>query len=232
MKRIFLNTLIASVAFSSILGIIVILIGNFGEFEMKVLSSTFSIACASILGLACGAAYEAGRGKMLPLAGIGFAVVSGLSFLLIIWGREPESEYLVKAIMSATIIAVALAHLSLVSLATLDSRFQWAPVAVQAAVASLSFLVLILIWVTDSVESDLYFRVLGVLSIVVAALTIMIPVFHKLSDVPQEPAAGESPDSRRAAIDGEISELRARIEELEKEREELDQGDAGVDRES
>lgn len=221
MKKIFLNTLIASVAFSAAVGIIVILIGNFGEFEMKVLSSTFSIACASILGLACGAAYEAGRGKALPLTGIAFAVVSGLSFLIIIWGPEPESEYLVKSIMSATIIAVALAHLSLVSLATLDSRFEWASLAVQVAVASLCLLVLILIWFTDSVESDFYFRVLGVISIVVAALTIMIPVFHKLSDVPPGTVEGEIPGSRADAIDAEIAGLKERIAELEREREHL-----------
>ena len=161
MKRIFLNTLIVSVSLSALIGIVIILVGNFGEFEMRVLSSTFSIACASILGLACGAAYEAGRGRSLPLTGIAFAVVSGLSFLIIIWGREPENEFIVKSIMSVTIVAVALAHLSLVSLARLDSRFEWAGLAVQVSVVSLCALVLALVWFTDSVESDLYFRILG-----------------------------------------------------------------------
>ena len=70
LKRLFLYTLIASVAFSALMGIGVILLGNFGELEVRVLMTTLTITVTSIAGLACGAYYESGRGRYLPVVGI------------------------------------------------------------------------------------------------------------------------------------------------------------------
>ena len=225
MKKIFLGVLIASVALSAVIGIGVILIGNFGEFEIRVLTTTFTVAVASILGLACGAAYESGRHREMSLAGIIFAIVAGLSWLLIIWANQELHEYVVKSIMSVTLIAAALAHLSLISLARLDKRFQWAHTAIYLTVAALCGLTLALIWFTDALESDITFRALGVLSILGAALTIVIPVFHKLSNVPA--AGGGDADSEAAAIDAEIADLKARIAELKERRRGLESGESG-----
>ena len=52
---------------------------------------------------------------------------------------------------------------------------------------------------------------MGVLSIVIAALTIVTPVFHKLSQK----------ETGLAEIDSEIEKLRTRIAELEQKRAEL-----------
>ncbi|HUF05642.1 MAG TPA: hypothetical protein VMM38_15890 [Aridibacter sp.] len=205
MKKIFLTVLVVSVALSAVVGIIVILIGNFGEFESKVLMTTFSITCASILGLACGPAYESGRGRPVALAGIVLAVLAGVSWLLIIWARQPLSEPIVKSIMTLTVLAVVFAHVSLVLMARLEKKFLWALYALYLSVAALAGLVLSLIWFTEAFESDLTFRILGVLSILVAALTILLPVLHKLSDS----------ESGAAKIDAEIERLRARIAALE-----------------
>ena len=60
-KKLFLYLLIASVAVSSLVGIFVILFGNFGEFEVKVLLTTLTIMVTSILRLACGALLESNR---------------------------------------------------------------------------------------------------------------------------------------------------------------------------
>lgn len=221
MRKIFLNTLIVSVSLSAVIGILVILIGNFGEFEARVLLTTFTVACASILGLACGAAYEAGRSRNLPIAGILFAVISGLSWFLIIWNSENVNEYVVKAIMSSTLIAAALAHLSLVSLARLEARFRWAVYSIFFSIAALSGLLLSFIWFTEALESDITFRVLGVLSIIAAALTILIPVLHKLSVT----------GSEEAAIDEEIKRLKERIAELEARKGEMSAEGRGMSNE-
>ncbi len=210
MKKIFLNTLIASISLSAVIGILVILIGNFGEFETRVLATTFTVACASILGLASGAAYESGRLRALPLAGIILSIVAGLSWFLIIWNSQQTNEYVAKSIMSVTLLAAAAAHLSLVSLARLDSRFRWAIPSVFIAIAALCGLTLSLIWFTDAFDSDITFRALGVLSIVGAALTIVIPIFHKLSDQPAEIDV--------AKIDAEIARLKEKIADLEEKK--------------
>jgi hypothetical protein len=53
LKKFFLYLLATSAAFSAIVGIFVILFGNFGEFETEILLTT--LAVTSILDLACGA---------------------------------------------------------------------------------------------------------------------------------------------------------------------------------
>jgi len=68
LKKFFLYLSIGSVALSAVIGIGVILLGNFGEFETKVLLTTMTVTITSILGLACGSYLETGRGKIVPLA--------------------------------------------------------------------------------------------------------------------------------------------------------------------
>lgn len=205
MKKIFLFVLIVSVALSALVGIVVILVGNFGEFEGRVLMTTFSITCASILGLACGPAYESGRGRPVALAGVVLAVLAGCSWLFIIWSESQLSEPVVKSIMTVTVLAIVAAHISLVLLARLKRKFLWALYSLYLSVAALAGLILSLIWFTEAFESDLTFRMLGVLSILVAALTILLPVLHKLSDAETDPQK----------IDAEIDRLQARIAALE-----------------
>lgn len=205
MKRIFLTVLIVSVASSALVGIVVILVGNFGEFESRILMTTFSVTCASILGLACGPAYESGRGRAVALAGIVLAVLAGISWIILIWTDADLNESVIRSIMSLTILAIVFAHVSLVVMARLERKFLWALYGLYLSVAALAGLLLSLIWFTDALESDLTFRILGVLSILVAALTILLPVLHKLSDSEADPAK----------IDAEIERLRARIALLE-----------------
>ncbi|MCD9188762.1 MAG: DUF4315 family protein [Pyrinomonadaceae bacterium] len=211
LKKFFLYLLIGSVALSAILGIGVILFGDFGEFETKILLTTLTITITSILGLACGACLEAKRGKILPYAGIFFASVAAILFIIFIWNDFQGGEIPVKTAMSALILAVACSHISLLSIARLDKKFLWSRYAVHVAVWSLSTFLLYLIWFEQGFNSDLVPRTLGVLSIVIAALTIMTPIFHKLSQQ----------TSKTEDIDAEIDKLRARIAELEKQREEI-----------
>jgi hypothetical protein len=65
-------------------------------------------------------------------------------------------------------------------------------------------------WFEPEGESDLVFRTMGVLSILIAAVTVVTPVFHRLS-------AGENEVEK---IDEEIAALRQRIEQLEKRKSE------------
>jgi hypothetical protein len=211
LKKFFLYLLIASVAFSALLGIGVILFGNFGEFETRVLLTALTVTVTSILGLACGAYLETGRGKILPVGGISLAVLSAVLWIILIWGSTNQHEYFAKTLMSVTLFAAACSHLSLLSIANLEKKFLWSHYAAHAAVWALTAVLFYLIWFEKSFTGEWIPRTLGVLSIIVAALTIITPIFHWLSL--QKPNAGE--------IDAEIARLKARIEELEKQREEL-----------
>lgn len=208
-KRLFLYLFIASVLLSAIIGIGVMLFGDFGEFETKIMMTTLTVTVTSVLGLACGACIEAGKGRIIPIAGIVFAVISGALWLIMLWSAfDTNAHYFPHFVMSATLLAFACSHVSLLSLATLDRRFAWSLIAVHVFVWSLTGLTLWVIWAHIDPSETMLARIMGVLSIVVAALTVVTPVFHRLS-------AG---DDDLAKIDAEIERLKVKIVELEEKR--------------
>ena len=211
-KRTFLHLLIASVALSAVIGIVVLIIGNFGEFETKVLLTTLTVTITSILGLACGAYLETGRGRIIPIAGIIVAVVSCVMWIFLVWHGTVHEDFYAQILMSLTLFSATCAHISLLSLATLDKRFIWSRYAFILADSVLTAYLLFLIWNDKWIDNDVTPRVIGVLSIVVAALTLVTPIFHKLSS-----ASTRSIED----IDSEIESLKSRIAELEAKKDAL-----------
>lgn len=205
-KRLFLYLLVGSVAVSALIGIGVIIFGSFGELETKVLLTTTTVTITSILGLACGGCLDAGRGRVIPMAGIVFAVISAVLWMVMIWSKfEPSNDVFVHSVMSATLLATACSLVSLLSLATLERRFMWSRWLAHAAVWSLTAIILWILWTNIDPSDSWIARTMGVLSIIIAAVTVVTPVFHYLS----------STEKGVEAIDAEIAKLRSRIEELE-----------------
>jgi hypothetical protein len=203
-KRLFLYLLIGSVGLSALIGIGVTLFGNFGNIEVRILLTTLTVTVTSIFGLACGAFLETGRGKFLPIAGIAFSIVSALMCFFIIWNAFDDSEIFLKSFLTGLILAASCSHLSLLSLARLDSRFAWTRIAAIVCVSLLSLIFLYILWFEPEGNSDLIYRVLGVLAILLASITVVTPVLHKLS----------SSGSDVEKIDKEIAELEQRLSRL------------------
>jgi hypothetical protein len=208
LKKLFLCLLIASVVACAVIGMAVILFGSFGEFETKVLLTAVTITVTSILGLICGAALEERRNKVVPAGGIIFAIFSAILWLVLIWGDPIESDLYVKSLMCATVLGESCSHISLLSLARLDTRFRWARYAAHISIWLSAVYLIFLIWNPGFVDHDLTGRVLGVLGIVVASLTIVTPILHKLS----------SGTITLDAIDSEIAELKERLAGLENKK--------------
>ena len=74
-----------------------------------------------------------------------------------------------------------------------------------------SKILLYILWFEPRGDSDLVYRMLGVLGIVVASVTVVTPVLHKLS----------STEPNVEKLDAEIADLKRRIDELEKKKLEL-----------
>jgi len=214
LKKLFLYLLILSVAISALIGIGVMLFGDFGERETRILMTTLTVTVTSVLGLACGACIEAGKGRIIPIAGIFFAVVSCVTWIILMWSRfDATSGIFPHIVMSVTLLAFACSHISLLSLATLDKRFAWSRIAVHVFVWSLTVLTLWIIWAHVDPSQTMLARVMGVMSIVIGGLTVVTPVFHRLS------TGDDGPEK----IDAEIKRLRARIAKLESKRSKLTQ---------
>jgi hypothetical protein len=208
LRRLFLYLLIASVGLSALVGIGVILFGNFGELEARVLLTTLTVTVTSIFGIACGAYLETARGKLMPLAGIAFSILAALMCFLIIWNVLDDSEVFIKSFLTSVIVAASCSHLSLLSLARLDSRFAWTRIAAFICVSLLALIFLYILWFEPVGDSDLIYRILGVLGILLASITVLTPILHKLS----------STGSDIEKIDKEIKELESRLESLRAER--------------
>lgn len=212
LKKLSLYLLIISVSLSALIGIMVILFGNFGEFEAKVLATTFTIACISILGLACGAYLETKRGKILPGFGIAFSIISAVMWLILIWTNfDLDVDIFSKTLVSASLSAVVCSHLSLISIAKLDAKFQWSKIVLSFCVWVLLSILFYLVWFQPDSSSDFILRVIAVLSIIITSLTVVTPIFLKLSQSLPE----------TAEIDAEIDRLKTRIAELEQRKLEI-----------
>ena len=177
-KRIALWFLICSVAISAILGIIIVLAGTFSDLQVRIILTTLTISAASICALASGALWEKRRERLLSSSGAILAVLAAVLVVAGIW-TETENKEFWKFVISVSLLAVATAHACLLALARLAPRFAWTRVAASVALYSLAGLFIYIIYFTP--KGDTWVRIIGATSIIVAALTILTPIFHRLS---------------------------------------------------
>lgn len=220
MKQPLLKLLIGSVLLGAVLGIFIVLRGNWGWFEVRVFLTTITFAVASLCGLACELSKTPRGANLLPYAGLVLTVLSVIMILGVLW-LELESEWYMKSTAVVSILAVATVHVCLLSIARLAKRFYWVyMVACQVIYGLALLLCVILIWEFDDEET---WRFVAAVSIADVALTLVIPLLHRISRLSAE--QGEvmtAPEERNvAAIDAEISQLKKRIAALEQLRSEI-----------
>jgi hypothetical protein len=173
-----------------------------------------------LCGLCCGAALEAGRARLLPALGIGLALASAVLVTVAIWAEFGSGTYW-KTAATATIAAVACSHLSLLLMARLAPRFAWAVWAAHVTVGVVALVLTLLLW--GEFDEGPMFRILGVAAILDGAVTVLIPILHRLSRPDIDPHS-DSAATRLTDIDQETARLRARLEELERMRQQLVRG--------
>ena len=176
--RIALRTLVVSVVLSAAFGIVAILSGRWGWYEERILVTTITISSASICALACAAVWEKKRTVELPLAGIVLTLTAATMVVAGVWVTVNAQTYW-KWTASIGVFAIFTSHLCLLSLARLSRGFFWVtPLSVLAdygLAGILSYQIF-----TDSAGSFTV-RALGVDSILVGSLSVLVPIFHRLS---------------------------------------------------
>jgi hypothetical protein len=177
-KKIALWFLIVSVALSAVLGIIVIISGNFGDFEGRVILTTITISATSICALAAGAFWESRRARTLPGVAVAFAILAAGLIIVGVWGRISETEYW-KATATVGVLTIASAQACLISLARLAPRFAWTQTVALISIFLLAASIILTIW--GEINEEGFYKAMGATAILVASLTIMMPIFHRLS---------------------------------------------------
>lgn len=220
-KRALLYSLVGSVLFGALLGIVVVLRNEWGWFEVRVILTTITIAVASLCGLACDVSRTPRGTNFLPRTGLLLTLVSAFLILAGIW-FEFESEAFWKSTMVSTIFTTATVHVCLLSIARLARRFRWVYWLACQVVYGLA--VLISSVILFEINEDGVYRFMATVAIVDAALSLVIPLLHRISrtDRRGEDVSTALEARNVAAIDEEIEQLNRRIAVLEKLKTEIE----------
>lgn len=214
-KKPLLYALIISVVLGAILGIVFVLRDTWGWFEVRVMLTTVIIAVASLCGLASDLSRIPFSRNLLPRSGLILTALSAAMLLLGMWS-EIENEAFWKTAFSLCTFSVATVHVCLLSIARLAGRFRWASFIGNQLIYGLAVIVTIVI--VGEIDSKEIWRFIAALSIVVAAITLIIPILHRIGRIESNQQELLMPVGQRniASIDQEIERLRHQIEELQK----------------
>jgi hypothetical protein len=220
--KVLLRLFIASIVATTLVGLYVIAIPSQDwEYEIKVLLTTATIAGASICGLACGGCMTRGR-RVLPTIGLVLSVASAALAMFGIWAAPwngPSNwdfwEVYWKCTAVVIFYAIACAHLSMLLMARLDGMYRWAYLVAYYLILGLAT-VLSFGVALEFFEQEGYWRLTGALSILVAAITLLVPVFHWLSHKAAE--AQEAEVDQLFAVEEELARVKKRLIELENKR--------------
>lgn len=210
-RKTFLYLLIGSVLLSAFFGIAAILSGRFGWVEFRILLTTVTMSMASLCGLACGA-YLGTTGRTLPLLGMALSslaaamIISGMWFVV-------DSIAFWKLAAASSVFAVACAHLSLLSMARLAQWFQWSLIAAYVIIFGVAALISGII--LFEIQESAMFQLLAVAAIFDAAVTLIVPICHRLSRSDVASLSAGAQTNATDAIEAEIASLKLRIDALQ-----------------
>jgi MFS family permease len=179
-RRRLLIAALASLSATAALAIGILLFGEFGDTQLRVLATTFSISLYSLLTLPGALLYERRDARPLALATIAAAALAFALALALIWGGD-DNETLWR--LAGTVSA---AGLGLAQVAAMTSRRRGndAPavrrvfVAATAVITVVVAMAVLAIWTEP--DDEWYFRALAALGVLDVFLVILQPLLRRL----------------------------------------------------
>lgn len=180
-RRVALWLLIASVVVTAAIAIWAVALGDFDETTGRILGTSVSLAGGSLVALAAATGWE----RIRPAAVIGIAgSVIGFGLLIIAIWTSPDPDWYWKTTTSAIVAGVTGAWIALLGNARLAAEHRWIEFVATTSAVILAGLVLVAIW--GEIDESGFGRVIGVAAVVVAAMSVVVPVMHRLDAVPAE----------------------------------------------
>ncbi|MGK0205847.1 MAG: hypothetical protein ACI9S9_004940 [Planctomycetota bacterium] len=178
LRRLFLWLFVGCLGMTALLAIIAVLAGDFGDLEFRVLGSSGSVSAASICAMACAAFRERGKVAVLGTVGIALAGLALVAVLILIWFEPRPLDNWVRVTLFLVLYAIASAHGQLLLLPSLAQRHVWVQRMAIGAIALLTFLLsIVILW--EPADDDLM-RPIVVVAIVVALLTLVVPILWRI----------------------------------------------------
>ncbi len=179
------------------------------------------------MGLACDLAKVPRGLNLFPRIGMLLTFVATALGLVGLWTEflmnHPFQEWYWKSTSIVITFAVATVHVCLLSIAKLQGGYRYVYYLASQVIFGVASLIAAMI--LFEFDSESAFRALAALSIVGVALTLIIPLLHRITATQHGAGAiqlGTPLEQRNlAAVDKEIASLRERLSSLEKLRLEL-----------
>ncbi|OHB73193.1 MAG: hypothetical protein A2V70_07790 [Planctomycetes bacterium RBG_13_63_9] len=189
-KRILLYSFIGALVVCAVLGIYAFLFGRFGETEIRILATTSGVCFYSLIAMACFAALEKRRSKVLALPGLGTCAAGMLVLLGVIWLDHHFEEGTLKLAAILAMFSFSFAQASLLSLARLERKLAWVSWIAYGAIFWLVIqLSVMIVW---EIDDEWLIRVAGVLGILDGCASLAIPVLYKLHGGPKPVATRQT----------------------------------------
>lgn len=190
-KQLCLFSLIGFLSISAVIAVASLLSGDFGSTQIKIILTALTISGASICSMACSAFIEKRGLPWLGGMGVLLAVAAATMTIVGMWAKIGQEDYW-KATVSLIVLSAAFAHGLLLCLPRLSSRFRWIQASLIFFVAVLS--VQIIFAICGEIQATGYYRLMGIVAVMVVLLTLIVPICWKL-------ASTTSPESPRLLLD-------------------------------
>lgn len=129
--------------------------------------------------MACAALMEKKKRVPVATAGIVLCVITAVLVIAGIWPKIDSEEYW-KATGTSALLALAFTYSFLLALPDLDDRHKWMQPASFISIGILTLLIISDIWFQTHRWKALFFRTVGVVAILTALETLVIPILVKL----------------------------------------------------
>lgn len=184
LRKAALRVLIGSIVVSGLFAIGALVNGEFGRLQAQVLLSAIATSGASILGMACGAAWDRDRWRWLAGTGLGLALTALGITLVAVWVEPEPVETVMRWVASSWLVAVAVSHGSLLSLVRVDRVTE--PIRGSAVVLGflLSAGIVWIVWTDPPFSETAYYRALGVIGVLMSMGSLSLPVLSRLRSLP------------------------------------------------
>ena len=181
--RIAFACIVCSLIISAVVGIFVILVGDFDETEIKILVTSGSLAGLSILSMPSLFHLERKQYTIVARVGVMATIGGFLAIQLVIWSEgDFGGEFFWKAVATDGILAFSLNHtLSLFMMRVKQSLLVMSRWATILAISTVAISMIYVIWANEVPEQAI--RIFASVVVLDALGTIAFPIMVRLSKI-------------------------------------------------
>jgi len=178
-RTFFLKAFIAFLGLTALVAIICVLSGDFGDLQVKILATSFTISAASICSMSCAAFIEKRKATVIGLIGILLSAAAAVMVFILIWAELNNNTQYRKFLVTLVVLAIAHAHAFLLLLPELGDSRKWIQNASSVSIGTLALLIVVAVW--GEIEAEAYYRILSAVAIIVGLETLVVPILMKLA---------------------------------------------------